>query len=90
MSTNEKETIMDKTIPEGLTIHEGLTTEEVEFATIILAGLLPEAEVEAGETEDGAKYVVAMEDRDGELTTRTVCREEGRLAVLDTEGRVVT
>ncbi len=66
---------------------EGLTTEEVEIAVVTLTGLLPGAEVETGETETGAVYVVAMrEEPDGGLETPTVCRERGRCAVLDMEG----
>ena len=69
---------------------EGLTVDEVEFAATILAGLLPGAEVENGKTDEGSRYVVATRhEPDGELTTRTVCRERGRVAVLGTDGDVV-
>ena len=83
MLTNSKETFM-----------EGLTTEEVETAVVTIAGLLPGSEaqsgviIETGETETGARYVVAMREGPDGLETRTVCRERGQLAVLDTEGRV--
>ncbi len=68
----------------------GLTTAEAEAAAVALTGMLPGAEVETGETEEGARYVVAMrEEPDGGLETRTVCCERNRFAILDTNGQPV-
>lgn len=65
---------------------EGLTETEI---TAVRDHFAP-TPTTIGETETGAKYVVAMgRDEDGEIETRTVCRERGRLGVLDTVGRPV-
>ena len=68
------------------TQHEFLNEAEIEA---VQAHFSP-TPTETGRTETGAEYVVAMgTDEDGEIETRTVCRERGQYAVLDTVGRPV-
>ena len=68
------------------TLQEGLTDAEI-AATRAHFAPIP---TETGETETGAVFVVAMgRDQDGEIETTTVCRERGRLAVLDNSGEPV-
>ena len=65
---------------------EGLTAVEIEAVQAYFAP----TPTETGRTETGAVFVVATgRDRDGDQITTTVCRERGRLAVLDTEGHPV-
>ena len=68
------------------TQQEGLTESEI---TAIQDHFAP-IPTETGRTETAATYVVAMgQDEDEELKTTTVCRERGRLAVLDSVGHPV-
>ena len=69
---------------------DGLTEQEAETAVRDLTKNWPDAEVTCGRTENGGFYVVAKrEGLDGALETRTVRREQGRYAILGTNGRPI-
>ena len=67
------------------TQREGLTETEI---TATRAHFAP-TPTKTRRTETGARYVVAMEDVEVGVRTRTVCRERGQYAVLDTNGEPV-